>query len=451
MTLNAHTIASRIDGRTAAEIATSIAQAIRAGEFAAGSTLPTIRGLANALHTSPSTVSDAWRTLRHHGLIETDRRRGTTVRADWPFGSERWWHVPVASGTLELDLSTGTPDPTLLPDLGAALARVRLDHQVTSYLDRPLLPALEEELRSRWPFDAAAITMLDGAQDALDRIITLTIGLGDRVVVETPTFPPLLDMLELAGAEIIGVPVDAQGLDPDGLAAALAEPIRAIFLQPRAHNPTGAAITTARAATIAELLEPTATLIVEDDHSGDVAGVPLVSLGQWLPDRTIHIHSFSKSHGPDLRLAAVGGAAGPISAIVRRRQLGPSWTSRLLQQVLLALLTDRDAQVAVATAAELYLERRRALGAALEQRGLRINPLGTGLNLWVPVADEQSTVVALAALGVGVAPGRPFEVTPSVIGHVRVTVSTLDEPTQLADAIVAAASTDAGYASTSAR
>ena len=69
----------------------------------------------------------------------------------------------------------------------------------------------------------------------------------DRVVVETPTFPPLLDMLELAGADIVGVPVDAEGLEPGGLADALAEPTRAIFVQPRAHNPTGAAFTTARA------------------------------------------------------------------------------------------------------------------------------------------------------------------------------------------------------------
>ncbi len=452
MSVNVQTIAAQIGGRTATDIAASIARAIRAGEIASGSSLPTVRNLADALDISPSTVSDAWRTLRHYGLIETDRRRGTTVRANRPFGSERWWHVPVAPGTLDLDLSTGTPDPALLPDLSAALGRVRLDHQVTSYLDRPLLPALEEELRSRWPFDAAAITMLDGAQDALDRIIAITIGLGDRVIVETPTFPPLLDMLELAGAKIIGVPVDAEGPDPTGLATALAEPARAIFLQPRAHNPTGVALTTTRASAIAKLLEPTTTLIVEDDHSGDVAGIALVSLGRWLPDRTIHIHSFSKSHGPDLRLAAVGGAADSISAIVRRRQLGPSWTSRLLQQVLLALLTDPHAQASVAAAADVYLDRRRALGAALEDRCLGIGPLGTGLNLWVPVADEQSTVVALAALGVGVAPGRPFDVTPSASGHVRVTISTLDEPTHLADVIAAAATaTDAGYGPTSPR
>ena len=87
MSVNVQTIAAQIGGRTATDIAASIARAIRAGEIASGSSLPTVRNLADALDISPSTVSDAWRTLRHYGLIETDRRRGTTVRANRPFGS----------------------------------------------------------------------------------------------------------------------------------------------------------------------------------------------------------------------------------------------------------------------------------------------------------------------------------------------------------------------------
>ncbi len=103
-------------------------------------------------------------------------------------------------------------------------------------------------------------------------------------------------------------------------------------------------------------------------------------------------------------------------------------------------------------AAERYLARRRALGAALVQRGLNVEPLGTGLNLWIPVADEQSTVVGLAALGVGVAPGKPFEVMPSASDHIRVTISTLDDPSELADALVATGTSgNVGYAPTSAR
>ncbi|HAN35327.1 MAG TPA: GntR family transcriptional regulator, partial [Acidimicrobiaceae bacterium] len=58
---------------------------------------------------------------------------------------------------------------------------------------------------------------------------------------------------------------------------------------------------------LAALLANSDALVVEDDHSGDIASGALVSLGKWLPQRTVHIRSYSKSHGPDLRLAAVGG------------------------------------------------------------------------------------------------------------------------------------------------
>ena len=66
----------------------------------------------------------------------------------------------------------------------------------------------------------------------------------------------------------------------------------------------------------------------------------LVSLGSWLPDRTVHIRSFSKSHGPDLRLAAIGGAGEVVAAVANRRLLGPGWSSRILQAVLVDLLAD---------------------------------------------------------------------------------------------------------------
>ncbi|GAA3346088.1 hypothetical protein GCM10020358_55760 [Amorphoplanes nipponensis] len=80
--------------------------------------------------------------------------------------------------------------------------------------------------------------------------------------------------------------------------------------------------------------------VVEDDHAGDVATAPPVSLGTRLPDRTVHVAGFSKSHGPDLRLAALAGPAPLVTAINDRRLLGPGWSSRLLQAVLLDLLTD---------------------------------------------------------------------------------------------------------------
>ena len=95
-----------------------------------------------------------------------------------------------------------------------------------------------------------------------------------------------------------------------------------------------------RAKAVAEVMRPTATLVVEDDHANEISSAELTSVGTWLPERTVHIRSFSKSHGPDLRLAAVGGAGDVVTAVGNRRLLGPGWSSRILQPVLLELIRD---------------------------------------------------------------------------------------------------------------
>ena len=213
----------------------------------------------------------------------------------------------------------------------------------------------------------------------------------------------------------------------------------AVFVQPRAHNPTGASLSAGRAGELARLLAGHDLVVVEDDHSGAIAGVELASLGRALPDRVVHIHSFSKSHGPDLRLAALGGATAPIEAVIRRRRLGPSWSSRLLQTVLAAMLTDAGTEARVAKAAATYARRRSGLRAELAARGVDTID-GSGLNLWIPVHDEQVAVVALAARGIGVSPGSPFEVDPAPTPHVRVTVGAVrDGFGELADRLAQAA------------
>ena len=114
-------LAAIIEGRTAEEIAASIARHVHQAPISADTPLPTVRGLATELGVSASTVSDAWRILRTRGVIDTDRRRGTTVRLDRTAAGGRAWHVPVEPGALAVDLSTGTPDPALLPDLGGGV------------------------------------------------------------------------------------------------------------------------------------------------------------------------------------------------------------------------------------------------------------------------------------------------------------------------------------------
>ena len=428
-----------------ADIASAIGRLISDGDIPGGDRLPTVRALARNLNVSPSVVADSWRRLHHAGLLTTEGRRGSFVRARrQPEDPGRFWQVPVNPHTYRLDLSTGTPDPDLLPPLGPALAALRDEPPVSSYLDQPTLPTLSEVLRQRWPFEPEALTVVDGALDALDRIIAETVNYGDRVLVEDPGFPPTIDMLELAGAELIPVQMVEGGLDPDSLAHGLAMDPNLLVLQPRAHNPTGWSHDAERVDQLADLLKGSDLLIIEDDHSGEVSGSTLHSLGTRLPDRVVHIRSFSKAYGPDLRLAAVGGSGPVIEAMVHRRQLGPAWSSRLLQGVLLQLLTTRATADTVAEAAATYAARRSSLINSLRAHGVTV-PGKSGINLWLEVGDETNALIALSAQGIGAAPGSPFMVSSGTVPHLRLTVATVGTGfDELAGALAEAASIPPG-------
>jgi DNA-binding transcriptional MocR family regulator len=415
-------IATAGDDRSARGIAATLGRMISSGAIADGARLPTVRELASSLEVSPTTVSDAWRSLANVGAIEARGRNGSFVRRPTgPGRPRRYRQISEGPGHFQLDLSTGTPDPELLPDLGPIVARVSRQNLTSSYLDHPVLPELEELLVESWPFPPEAITVVDGAMDALDRIAQQVVHLGDRVIVEHPTFPPMLDLLDLLGCEVIGVDVDAEGIQVAGVEAALASSPRMLLLQPRAQNPTGVALSLRRAQRLARLLRSTNTIVVEDDHANNISAAPIVTLGKWLPDRTVHVRSYSKSHGPDLRLAAVGGSGDIVTAVANRRLLGPGWSSRILQAVLVELLRDPATADTLARARDVYGARRAAIAAALTAHGVEHRD-GDGINLWMRVDDERTALMWLVASGLGAAPGHPFLVRPDH-DHLRITVS----------------------------
>ncbi|HEV7949255.1 MAG TPA: aminotransferase class I/II-fold pyridoxal phosphate-dependent enzyme, partial [Glaciihabitans sp.] len=408
-------VALAVDEATPSGIAGAIARLITSGDLAPGDRLPTVRDLAAELGVSPATVSHAWQALAGVGLIVSRGRSGSFVQA-----AQTTW-IPPRSRNLadqpgaRLDLSTGTPDPDLLPNIGPALSRVSSRAGTASYLDSPILPELDAHLRTHWPYPVDTVTVVDGAMDAMSRSLDLVLRFGSRVVVENPGFPPIFDLLDHLGVERLPVGVDEHGMTPEGLARALSRSPAAIVLQPRTHNPSGVSMTPERAKELARLIRTSRgaenTIVIEDDHSGAISAIPEVSLGSYLPERVVHIRSFSKSHGPDLRIAAVGGPQQFIDRLVARRLLGPGWTSRMLQTILFDLLTSAATIDEVSDARRVYRARQRALSMSLEAHG-HPNHLSDGLNLWMRVEDERNAVVQLAAAGIRVAAGTPFLATP---------------------------------------
>lgn len=451
----AESVVAFIEDRSPRGIAAAVHRMIRADQLHPGDRLPTVRELAVALGISPATVSEAWQALGSVGAIQARGRAGTFVR-DIAEPTRPTRYLGIAGAPAEdtaVDLSTGTPDPALLPALHEAIERFTSGATAwtSSYLDEPVLAALREHLETSWPFRAQKLTVVDGALDALSRIVDQIVGLGDRVVMESPGFPPLIDMLDRAGAEIIPVAMDEQGVIPAELTRALAAAPVAVFVQPRAQNPTGTSMTRLRSSQLAEVLAGSRAWVIEDDHCGDISIADDVSIGQFLPERCIHIRSYSKSHGPDLRIAAIGGAADVIDPLIARRMLGPGWTSRLLQAVLLDLLTHADPQEAVGHARSVYTRRGTLLRENLKDLGVDTSP-GDGINVWVPVEDERSALITLAASGIRVAPGSPFIVVGDDVttGGLRVTSGRLPDDEQsiaeIAEAIARAAGTTAGAA-----
>jgi DNA-binding transcriptional MocR family regulator len=449
-------IVNAIDDGSAHGIATTLNRLIRTGYLAVGTRLPTVRSLARELGVSPTTVNDAWRSLARVGAIETRGRNGSYVSGDSHQAEPvRFWRLAGAAGHFACDLSAGVPDPALLPPLGPALAGIDGQPPLSGYLDNPVLPDLEKLVRDAWRevCDPEQLTIVDGSLDGLDRVLTSLLHLGDRVIVENPTFPPFLDLLDVLGASPTPVAMDDHGVRPEALRAAVQRGnVVAFLLQPRAQNPTGASMTAARARELAAVVRAapresppvpgvsSGLVVIEDDHAGDTALAAPASLANELPDQVVRIHSFSKSHGPDLRLAAMGGPAAIIEPVVARRHLGASWSSRLLQEVLVGMLTDPASRAAVAQARDVYAMRRAALQEALANQGVPSTGWD-GINLWVQVGQEREAMVALATQGIGVAPGSPFLVAPIGADHVRVTTSVLpdEQAPAVADAMARAA------------
>ncbi|MDH4116708.1 MAG: aminotransferase class I/II-fold pyridoxal phosphate-dependent enzyme [Acidimicrobiia bacterium] len=431
------TISEAVETPTAGGIAAAIEHLVARGSLEAGLRLPTVRQLARHLEVSPTTVASAWRRLHTGGVIETRGRAGTFVTEHT--GPRRRSWLSGQPGRYRLDLSTGTPDPLLLPTIGHILDRLG-EPSSESYMGPVVIPELEAAIRARLPFRPEALTVVNGAIDALDRVLAQVVRRGATVIVEDPCFPPIAELVQTYGGRLVPVPLDSEGLNASGLTEAARQAPSVLVFQPRANNPTGVSTSPRRLDMLQRFVsEIPGLFVIEDDSAGDLAADDAITLATHTPDRVAHIRSFSKSHGPDLRIAALAGPGELVEAVVERRRLGPVWTSRLLQRLLHIMLTDPTIVESVDRARVEYRQRRVALTKELAQRGIAVS--GTdGINLWIPVADERDAMVALASYGIGVAPGSPFQLLPGAEPHIRLTLGV--DPgdwTELAELVAEAA------------
>lgn len=397
-----------------------------------------MRELAGALGVNPNTVAAAYRTLRERGIIETDGRRGSRVRARPVTAPRDALRMAVPEGVR--DLAQGNPDLSLLPSLDRALAAAarRYAEAPTRYGEDPVLPDLARLARADFEADgvpAGAMAVTSGALDGIERVLAAHLRPGDAVAVEDPGWGSVLDLAPALGLRVLPVAVDDDGPVPGAVEHALAAGARALVVTARAQNPTGAVVGAARAEVLRELLAGCPdVLVIDDDHGHGIVALPLCPLGGVTRHWAL-IRSTAKAYGPDLRLAVLTGDAVTMDRVRGRQRLGPGWVSRLLQYAVVDLWT--SGAVDRAAVARSYGERRDGLVAALAERGVRANGR-SGMNAWVPVADETAVVTRLLTAGWAVAPGARFRVESGP--GVRITVSELGmgEVPGLADAVAAA-------------
>ena len=419
----------RIRARNAAELVRGIEDAVASGALAPGERLPSVRRLAADLDLSPVTVSSATAELRRRGVVVTEPRRGTRIGSGPPIGSLRA-PMPVPAGAR--DLSRGNPDPALLPDLGAALARVRLPSRL--YGEQPMLERLEHSAREQLQQDgipAESVCVVSGALDGIERVLGAHLRAGDRVAVESPGYAALYDLLRALGIGLEPVAIDERGMLPAALRAALAAGAEAVVLTPRGQNPTGAALDGERAEALrAVLSENPGVLVIEDDHLGQLAGPGLDSVlsgagSASRPARWALTRSVAKALGPDLRVAILAADEHTVARVQGRQQCGPGWVSHVLQALVLELWSDPQLPAALDRARETYARRREGLIEALHSRGVAAHGR-SGLNVWVPVPDEPGVHAAMLARGWVLAPGAPYRLGPEPPA-LRVTIATLAE------------------------
>jgi len=283
-----------------------------------------------------------------------------------------------------------------------------------------------------------------GSQQALDLIGKTMISPGDKVIVEAPTFLATIQCFRLYGADLIGAPIDADGVDVDKLEKLIDEhKPKLVYLIPTFGNPSGATLSLVRRKRILEIAVRTQTLIVEDDPYGelyfDQAPPPsLLALSDEVPgsrDWLAHCGSFSKILSPGLRVGWMIAPADLLANATMCKQFSDAHTSNLTQAICAHYLTLNRLDDTLAVVRSTYAERARVMAASLRRElgdAVSFNQPQGGMFFWasLTVAHGKSASApefAKRAIEKGVAfvPGAPFFATHPDLATFRLSFATV--------------------------
>ncbi|MEU3429145.1 PLP-dependent aminotransferase family protein [Streptomyces gardneri] len=343
-----------------------------------------------------------------------------------------------------ISFAGGLPAPELFDVVGirAAYDRVlaEIPRQALQYSttegDPELRTAVAARLTDRdLPTDPDDLLITTGSQQALTLLTTALVEPGGVVLVEDPCYLAALQTFAFAGARVVPVPTDDQGIIPAALEEIAArEKATLLYIIPTFQNPTGRTLPAERRAAVAEAAARHGFWIVEDDPYGELRydgdRVPAIAADPTAADRTVLLGSFSKVMAPGLRLGFLRAPAGLRRACVIAKQAADLHTSSIDQAAAARYLRDSDLDAHVAGMRAAYQERRDAmlegLPAALPE-GSRWNRPEGGMFIWVNLPDgHDATALLKTAVGHEVAyvPGAPFFSGEPDPGAVRLSFTT---------------------------
>jgi GntR family transcriptional regulator/MocR family aminotransferase len=402
------------------QIADAIVTDIARGRLRAGTKLLSSRALASQLGVSRNTVVAAYEELCTRGCVAMEPTRGAFIvgvpgEARTPSGAPATEPFPQAAG---FDLAPaiamrvpaprtpgmllllgGVPELRDLPHrqlarayrsaLSGRSARRLLDYEHPQG-NVELRTALAEMLVSLRGIAAPpeAITVVRGSQHGLYLAARALVRPGDVVAVERLGYRPAWKALELAGATLVPVPVDADGLDVDALEALCAtRPVRAIYTTPHHQYPSTVTLSAARRARLLALARTRRMIVLEDDYDHDFhyEGRPVLPLAS--ADRAgvvVYFGTLSKSLAPGLRLGYVVAASEVVQQIAAYRSWLDGQGDQAVERAVGTLLEEGEVQRHVRRALKRYHSRRDVLCEALRRRlpQLEITVPAGGMALW---------------------------------------------------------------------
>jgi 2-aminoadipate transaminase len=254
--------------------------------------------------------------------------------------------------------------------------------------------------------DPVRIMVTNGSMEAAALLFSYFIEPGDRVVVEQPSYDRTLLLLGRTGAELVPVPLEADGVDVEALERALgAGPVKLAHLIPNFHNPAGCTLSRQKRERLVELAREHGFTIFEDDpyrlisFGGEELPTMLSLDDQRGGGQVIHASSFSKTVSPGVRVGYLAGPSDEIARLAKRGNEHYISPNMLAESVVLELCRSGALERNVEFVNGALRERRDALVGALREQlpeARFVIPEG-GYFLWLELAEGADTVALLAA------------------------------------------------------